>query len=44
LGFLVDDVSMKVGFVFFQMTSSVDALSRFFGSIFLWILGCHMSL
>jgi len=44
LGFLVDDVRMGVGFVFFWMMSSVDPMSQFFGSKLLWILGYNTSL
>jgi len=44
LGFLVDDVKIGVGFVFFWMTSSIDPMSRFFRSKPIWILGYNTSL
>jgi len=44
LGFLLDDIRIGVGFVFFWMTLSVDPMSRFFGSKLLWILGSDTSL
>jgi len=44
LGFLVDDIKMGVGFVFFWMTSLVDPTRRFFVSKLLWILRSNTSL
>ena len=44
LGFLVDDIMIRVGFSFFWMTSSVHPMSWFCSSKLHWILGYNTSL